>query len=147
MDCKKQLNSEISAHRSQNFSLPYWARLQTELFSFLDDVLGSLTPAHRALVAILDMVQIEILVRHWSGLPGRTQAELAALARVFLLRQLLIWRLRGCWLSDCVQTRYYDAHAAGRDVIRYRIKQHPHAPLPSFRKASCRKRSTRRLLS
>jgi len=84
------------------FLSSYWARIQGELFPFLDDTLGPLTPAHRSLVVILDMVQIEALVRHWSGLPGRPQAERAALARAFIAKatfnlattRMLIDRLR-----------------------------------------------------
>ena len=84
------------------FLSSHWARFQAELFPFLDDVLGPLTPAHRSLVVILDMVQIETLVRHWSGLPGRPQAERAALARAFIAKaafnlattRMLIDRLR-----------------------------------------------------
>ena len=84
------------------FLSSHWARFQAELFPFLDDALGPLTPAHRSLVVILDMVQIETLVRHWSGLPGRPQAERAALARAFIAKaafnlattRMLIDRLR-----------------------------------------------------
>jgi len=84
------------------FLSSHWARFQAELFPFLDDVLGPLTPAHRSLVVILDLVQIEALVRHWSGLPGRPKAERAALARAFIAKatfnlpttRMLIDRLR-----------------------------------------------------
>ena len=84
------------------FLSSHWARFQAELFPFLDDALGPLTPAHRSLVVILDLVQIEALVRHWSGLPGRPQAERAALARAFIAKatfnlpttRMLIDRLR-----------------------------------------------------
>jgi hypothetical protein len=86
----------------RQFLSSYWARIQGELFPFLDDALGPLTPAHRSLVVILDLVQIEALVRHWSGLPGRPQAERAALARAFMAKaafnlattRMLIDRLR-----------------------------------------------------
>jgi len=86
----------------RQFLSSYWAKIQGELFPFLDDTLGSLTPAHRSLVVILDMVQIEALVRHWSGLRGRPQAERAALARAFMAKaafnlattRMLIDRLR-----------------------------------------------------
>ncbi len=66
------------------FLSSHWERIQGELWPFLDDALGPLTPAHRLLVIVLDMVQIEALLPHWPGLPGRPQAERASLARAFV---------------------------------------------------------------
>jgi transposase len=64
----------------------YWSKIQGELFPFLADALGPLTSAHKLLVVVLDMVRIEVLVRHWSGLPGRPKAERAALGRAFIAK-------------------------------------------------------------
>lgn len=64
----------------------YWEKIQGELFPFLDEAIGPLTPAHRKLVVVLDMVRIEALVSHWSGLPGRPPAERAALGRAFIAK-------------------------------------------------------------
>ena len=60
--------------------------LQAELFPFLQDVLGPLTPLHRNLAVALDMVGIETMLHHWTGLPGRPQAERAALGRAFIAK-------------------------------------------------------------
>lgn len=68
------------------FLSSYWSKIQGELFPFLDDALGHLTPAHRLLVVVLDMVRIEALVHHWSDLPGRPPAERAALGRAFIAK-------------------------------------------------------------
>lgn len=127
------------------FLSSHWARFQAGLFPFLDDALGPLTPAHRSLVVILDMVQIKALVRHWSGLPGRPQAQRAALARAFIAKaafnlantRMLIDRLR----ADPVLRRLCGWS---------RLCQVPHEatfsrPLPSSPRPSCRKRPARRL--
>lgn len=63
-----------------------WAKIQGELYPFLDKALGPLTPAHRALVVLLDTVEIEAFVRRWHGRAGRPPAERAALARAFMAK-------------------------------------------------------------
>jgi len=67
----------------------YWEKIQGELLPFLDQAIGPLTPAHERLVIVLDMVRIETLVQHWSGLPGRPPAERAALGRAFIAKAVL----------------------------------------------------------
>ncbi len=79
-------NREPLTYRLGGFYHHTGPRIQGELFPFLDDAFGPLTPAHRSLAVILDMVRIEALVRHWSGLPGRPQAERGALARAFIAK-------------------------------------------------------------
>ena len=64
----------------------YWQKFQAELFPFLDKAFGPLTPAHRELVVVLDMLRPESLVRHWHGAPGRPASERAALARAFVAK-------------------------------------------------------------
>ncbi len=55
----------------------YWQKIQGELFPFLDDAIGPLTPSHRQLVVVLDLLRLEGFVRHWHGLAGRPPAERA----------------------------------------------------------------------
>ena len=64
----------------------YWQKFQAELFPFLDEAFGPLTPSHRQLVVVLDMLRPEMLVRHWHGAPGRPASERAALARAFIAK-------------------------------------------------------------
>ena len=64
----------------------YWQKFQAELFPFLDEAIGPLTPSHRQLVVVLDMLRPEVLVRHWHGAIGRPMAERAALARAFVAK-------------------------------------------------------------
>jgi hypothetical protein len=44
----------------------YWQEIQGELFPFLEEAVGYLTPLHKQLVVALDMVRLESFVRHWS---------------------------------------------------------------------------------
>lgn len=67
----------------------YWEKIQGELFPFLDDAIGPLTPSHRQLVVVLEMARLEAFVRHWRGLPGRPPSERAALARAFVAKAVL----------------------------------------------------------
>jgi Transposase DDE domain/Transposase domain (DUF772) len=64
----------------------YWTKIQGELFPFLTEALGPLTPAHKLLVVVIDMVRIDALVHHWAGVPGRPPAERAALGRAFMAK-------------------------------------------------------------
>ncbi len=67
----------------------YWRTIQGELFPFLDDAIGPLTPSHRQLAVVLEMARLEAFVRHWRGLPGRPPSERAALARAFVAKAVL----------------------------------------------------------
>ena len=71
------LRDSLSAH---------WRAIQGELLPFLDDAVGPLTPLHRQLAAVLEMVRVERAVLHPHGRPGRPLAERAALARAFVAK-------------------------------------------------------------
>lgn len=71
------LGASLSAH---------WRAIQGELLPFLDEAIGPLTPLHRRLAAVLEMVRVERAVVHLHGRPGRPLAERAALARAFVAK-------------------------------------------------------------
>lgn len=64
----------------------YWQRLQGQLFPWLEEELGPLGPRHRQLVAVLDVVRVEALVRPRRGGRGCPPSDRAALARAFLAK-------------------------------------------------------------
>ena len=66
-----------------------WARIQGQLFPWLQDELGPLTDRHKQLIAVLEMVGIEAFVQTWRGLPGRPLADRHALARAFAAKAVL----------------------------------------------------------
>lgn len=67
----------------------YWEKIQGELFSFLDAAVGPLTPSHKVLVTVLEMVRLEAFVCDGPGQPGRPPAERTALARAFVAKAVL----------------------------------------------------------
>jgi hypothetical protein len=113
----------------------YWAKLQGELFPFLEDEVGPLTPMHRQLVLVLDMAPPESFLPHLHGLVGRPMAERAALARAFMakgvfnlptttslierihmdktLRRLCGWERRSQVPSEATFSRAFAEFAAG----------------------------------
>jgi hypothetical protein len=66
-----------------------WARIQGQLFPWLQDELGPLTDRHKQLIAVLEMAGIEAFVQTWRGLPGRPLADRHALARAFAAKAVL----------------------------------------------------------
>ena len=64
----------------------YWQKFQAELFPFLEEAFGPLTPSQQQLVVVLDWLQPEKLLPHWHGTPGRPASERAALARAFVAK-------------------------------------------------------------
>ncbi len=65
----------------------YWARIQEDLFPWLDDTMDTpLSERHRQFVSVLGMARIETFLPSWQGLPGRPPSERAALARAFVAK-------------------------------------------------------------
>lgn len=113
----------------------YWQRYQHELFPELRERLGRLTARHEQLVHVLDMAGIEALTPHRHGVPGRPEAERAALARAFVakavfglsttrhlldrlavdaaLRRLCGWERAGSVPSESTFSRAFAAFARG----------------------------------
>ena len=57
--------------------------LQRELFPTLEEELGPLGERYELFVTVLGFVPVEPFLTCWRGLPGRPQADRAALARAF----------------------------------------------------------------
>lgn len=66
-----------------------WNHIQSCLFPRLAEAVGPLTEAHRKLIAVLELVQIEAFVRCWPGLAGRPPHDRAALARAFVAKAVM----------------------------------------------------------
>jgi hypothetical protein len=65
----------------------YWLHIQEELLPWLNETTcGPLNEHHKQLVSVLGMLRIEAFLPGWRGLPGRPQAERAALARAFVAK-------------------------------------------------------------
>ncbi len=65
----------------------YWARIQEDLFPWLDDTMDTpLSERHRQFVSVLGMARVETFLPSWQGLPGRPPSERAALARAFVAK-------------------------------------------------------------
>jgi hypothetical protein len=64
----------------------YWERIQGELFPFLEAAIGPLTAAHRSVVMVLEMAEVDAHVPHLSGTPGRPRTDRAALCRAFIAK-------------------------------------------------------------
>lgn len=67
----------------------WWGAIQGQLFPWLEETVGPMTPAHHDIVKTLEMVRLETFLPHWSGLPGRPPAERVALARAFIAKAVL----------------------------------------------------------
>ena len=63
-----------------------WNRFQGELFPALAEEVGPLLENHKALVEILDLVQVERFVATHRGAPGRPLEDRRALARAFIAK-------------------------------------------------------------
>ena len=61
----------------------YGFALQRELFPTLEEELGPLGERYELFVTVLGFVPVEPFLTCWRGLPGRPQADRAALARAF----------------------------------------------------------------
>jgi len=66
-----------------------WNHIQANLFPWLTEELGPLTDTHRQVIATLELVRIETLMRDWPGLPGRPLRDRAALARAFVAKAVM----------------------------------------------------------
>jgi hypothetical protein len=66
-----------------------WDHIQKNLFPFLREEIGPLTPLHERLVVVLDFASIESFVKTWDGLPGRPQDDRDALARAFVAKAVM----------------------------------------------------------
>ena len=47
-----------------------WNHIQANLFPWLTEELGPLTDTHKQVIATLELVRIETLMRDWPGLPS-----------------------------------------------------------------------------
>jgi len=65
---------------------PYWFRVQTELFPWLENTFGELSEKQKALVSVLELARIEEFVPSSLGGPGRTPKERGAIARSFVAK-------------------------------------------------------------
>ena len=61
----------------------YGFAFQRELFPTLEEELGPLGERYELFVTVLGFVPVEPFLTCWRGLPGRPQADRAALARAF----------------------------------------------------------------
>ena len=61
----------------------YGLAFQRELFPTLEEELGPLGERYELFVTVLGFVPVEPFLTCWRGLPGRPQADRAALARAF----------------------------------------------------------------
>jgi hypothetical protein len=61
------------------------------LFPALQEELGPLTEKHRQLVALLNMVRIEVLIGCWRGGVGRPEKDRRAIARAFVAKA--VWNM------------------------------------------------------
>ena len=66
-----------------------WNHIQANLFPWLTEELGPLTDTHKQVIATLELVRIETLMRDWPGLPGRPLRDRAALARAFVAKAVM----------------------------------------------------------
>ena len=60
--------------------------MQGALFPALQEELEPLTEKHRQLVALLNMVRIEVLIGCWHGGVGRPEKDRRAIARAFVAK-------------------------------------------------------------
>ena len=49
----------------------YWFGLQERLFPALEEAIGPLGERYQSFVAVLELVRVERLLPHFTGLPGR----------------------------------------------------------------------------
>jgi len=66
-----------------------WHHIQSCLFPWLTEEVGSLTAAHGKLITTLEVLRIEAFVRSWPELPGRPPHDRAALARAFVAKAVM----------------------------------------------------------
>lgn len=64
----------------------YGFSLQRELFPALEEELGPLGQRYQSFVTVLGLVPVEPFLTCWRGLPGRPQADRAAMARAFIAK-------------------------------------------------------------
>ena len=64
----------------------YGLSLQRELFPALEEELGPLGQPYQSFVTVLGLVPVEPFLTCWRGLPGRPQADRAAMARAFIAK-------------------------------------------------------------
>lgn len=67
----------------------YWNRIQSNLFPMLEEEIGPISEKHRHLIAILDMVRIELLVKDCRWCIGRPTKCRNAIARAFVAKAVL----------------------------------------------------------
>ena len=108
-----------------------WRVIQGDLFPWLEEAHGFLTPRHRQLVRVLDIAEIEALVPGRYGGSGRPLSERGALARAFvakavfnlgttgaLLERLTVDRTEVKWQEKPIQTvrLYFQGNISGDKV-------------------------------
>ena len=64
----------------------YWQTIQCRLFPWLEEDFGPLGERHKQFVTVLELVRVEMFVRHWYGVPGCPRKDRAALARAFMAK-------------------------------------------------------------
>lgn len=64
----------------------YWTKIQSSLFSYLEEELDPLTEKQKQLVAILEFVRIEQFIPDFFGCEGRPQKTRSAIARSFVAK-------------------------------------------------------------
>jgi hypothetical protein len=71
----------------QNLS-QFWSNVQYSLFPMLEKDLGELSPEHKKLTAILELVRIESLIPCGKFTNGRPQRDRCAIARAFIAKSV-----------------------------------------------------------
>ena len=130
----------------------YWQKFQAELFPFLEEAFGPLTPSQQQLVVVLDLLQPEKLLPHWHGAPGRPASERAALARAFVAKAglnlattaMLIERVQVDKTLRRLCRRRQVSRRAGQTGRKCQARRHFPVPLPNLPPANCRRGCMRR---
>ena len=85
----ESLNRTGHGHASTRLSINHVEPHSSQSFPWLTEELGPLTDTHKQVIATLELVRIETLMRDWPGLPGRPLRDRAALARAFVAKAVM----------------------------------------------------------
>jgi Transposase DDE domain/Transposase domain (DUF772) len=66
---------------AKNTIAKIWNNIQYNLFPFLEQEIGELSPIHKKLVAILELIRIEEFIPSWKFINGRPPKDILAIAR------------------------------------------------------------------
>ena len=120
-----------------------WNHIQANLFPWLTEELGPLTDTHKQVIATLELVRIETLMRDWPGLPGRPLRDRAALARAFVAKAVMGLPTTSMLIERLAVDKRL-RRLCGNAPDRCRASPRSRGLLPSLRHASCRAVCTKR---